>query len=135
MTAVMEETMMRSAIGPALAMYVAEHPEEATRISQIPDTFAQAIEIVRLEAHPDVVALAEKAWPDGEPAAVVTCCSTQIRRRASPLLPLGASPPPSNHVAHCSSRPNETGEGNGRQSPRSFRYDRNRGCRRIHPGK
>ena len=67
MTPVMEETMMRSTIGPALAMFVAEHPEEATRIAQIPDTFAQAIEIVRLEAHPDVVAreAGHPADPDG----------------------------------------------------------------------
>ena len=92
MTAVMEETMMRSAIGPALAMYVADHPEEATRISQIPDTFAQAIEIVRLEAHPDVVALAEKAWPDGEPAAVVPVTAPRSGAGSPPVSAGGVTP-------------------------------------------
>ena len=95
MTPVMEETMMRSQIGPALAMFVAENPEEATRISQIPDAFAQAIEVVRLEAHPDVVALAEKVWSNGAPAAADAPRSGAEQPSAS----AGARNPPSTHVA------------------------------------
>ena len=85
--------MMRSAIGPALAMFVAEHPEEATRIAQIPDTFAQAIEIVRLESNPDVVALAEKAWPEGAPAAVVPVTAPRSGAEPPSASAGGVTPP------------------------------------------
>ena len=69
MTTVMEETMMRSKTGPAMAMFLAENPDEATRIASIRDSFTQAIEVVRIESHPDVVALAGKVWPNGAPTA------------------------------------------------------------------
>ena len=93
MTQVMEETFMRSQIGPAMAMFLAGNTEEATRIAQIQDSFSQALAVVRLETHPDVVALAQKVWPNGASAAAATAPARSGAEKPSASAD-GAKPKP-----------------------------------------
>ena len=68
LTVTMNVAMMKSPIGPAVAQYIIGHPEEATRIANLPDPVDQVREITRLEGHPDVAAAAGMVWKAGTDA-------------------------------------------------------------------
>ena len=102
LTVTMNVAMMKSPIGPAVAQYIIGHPEEATRIANLPDPVDQVREITRLEGHPDVVAAAGMVWKsgtdaqpgsgDGTPPSSASGGKPPTTRRRAPAPPAPLEP-------------------------------------------
>ena len=102
LTVTMNVAMMKSPIGPAVAQYIIGHPEEATRIANLPDPVDQVREITRLEGHPDVVAAAGTVWKsgtdaqpgsgDGAPPSSASGGKPPTTRRRAPAPPAPLEP-------------------------------------------